>query len=122
VKIGRTVKARNHLAHYAVWGLSNAAPGRRYALLPRLISLRDKTPIQKGANAPPGSLFVRDIAQLGRRFSSLALAATNLAAALHGHPAPFPEPSGQQEGPMTLAQLRHQIHAMLGPPPRSYSP
>jgi hypothetical protein len=112
---------RNALAHYWVLVYPDEKPGRQYGLLPRMGNSR-KAPPKRSQKVPAGSLFVREIAQFGRRFSSLSKALTNFAARLGGHQEPFPKSLEQEARPMTLAQLKRQIHAMLGLPQKSFRP
>lgn len=106
--------ARNKLAHYCVLVYPNDVPGRRMCLLPRMGNMR-KTPSKWPQERPPGTLCVRDISQLVRRFSLLANALHNFAARIRGRPAVLPE---QEPGPMSLRELRHMIHTLAGPLPR----
>jgi hypothetical protein len=109
---------RNALAHQWVLIYPNEKPGHRYSLRPWLPKLRKKAP-KRQQKFPPGSLFVRDIALLVGRFSTISNALMNFAARLRGRQEHFPKSAEQEPHPMTLRELKHQTYAILGVPPRS---
>ena len=105
---------RNTIAHH--WRLVdlNAKPGRRYGLQPFLTRNEPK----KKQARPPGTLCIRDISLLQLRFVYLSNALHNFASRLRGQKAQLPESPPQGARPKTLSDLRRQIHALCGHPPR----
>jgi hypothetical protein len=110
--------ARNTLVHYWVLIYPHEKPGRRWCLLPRLGKLRRRPP-KRQQKVPAGVLCVRDVSLLAQRFSSLGIALQRFAAHRRGRQTLLPESEQQAARPMTLTELRRQIHALAGRPPRS---
>jgi hypothetical protein len=106
---------RNTIAHHWLLIDPAAKAGRRYGLQP-FLSLK---PAKKKQARPPGTLCVRDIAILQARFSLLSNALHNFAARLRGRKGQLPESPEQAAHQRTLSDLRRQIHALCGHPPRS---
>lgn len=102
---------RNEIAHGRVIIYPNSKVGRRYAIVPTFAPEPKKK--QKVPSPPPGSLCVRDIDLAAMRFSRAALRLENLYYRIGGEEDPREEHAQQEPQAQTLAQLRHQIHAML---------
>jgi hypothetical protein len=114
-RIDRAAGGRNSLAHYWVLYFYDEKPGRRVCLVPRRGTLKRKQKV------PAGTLCIRDISKLEFRFTALTNALHNFASRLLGRDELYPKELEQERPPLTLAELRHEIHAFAGSPPPSSS-
>lgn len=108
--------SRNAIAHGRSIIYPASGSGRRYALVPRHGKPLRKPPVGK---SPPNALCVKNIDLAARQFSRASSRLMSLYWRIGGdkdHSAEFAQQELQHQ---TLAQLRHQIHAML--PPRDGS-
>lgn len=114
-RLSRLAVKRNELAHQVLNIIPTLPAGRRIALEPWVFKpskFKNRTP-----QHPPGSICIRDVAEIGLQFYALRCALTNFAARLAGKKEPQPKDHEQLAGQPTLQQIRDRIHAGLQPPP-----
>jgi hypothetical protein len=111
----RLSQIRNHLVHYHTMGYMNAVPGRRIALIATLLA---KTKFrQKNQKPPSGSLCLKDIVYARRQFEALAYGLEFLVHRVKKQKTQLPTSLAQAGDPPTIAQLTHQIRAILSQQP-----
>jgi hypothetical protein len=113
-RVDRESRARNTLSHYWLLTHHDGRPGRCLGLHPRPTRLARAKTVRRTQKVPPGTLFVRDIAYLARRFSALTCEIHNFGAILRGRPVRYQESFTQIGKPPTLADLVHEIRALSG--------
>lgn len=101
---------RNAVAHGRVIVYPNAAPGRRYAIVPLLWEEPKRK--SSGNQPPPGSLCVRDIDLYSKQFSKASARLQVLYSRVQGEESHLAEFAQQEPQPLMLNQLRRQIYAM----------
>lgn len=106
---------RNNLAHGQVGEFeADARPGERIALCKWLNKKRrDKT------KRPEGSMNLMALSRAKEEFRSLSVRLENFLAFAVEQPEPHPKSAEQVDIPQTIPQLRHQMRAALGDPPKS---
>ena len=111
-------KARNSMIHAQKFNYLHHQSGRRIALVPWLSKTPRKKP-RKPQKLPPGSLCVKDIALLAKRFAAISNLLLNFSFRLYGRPPPLPESSTQEPSPPKLHELVRRTRALLASPPQS---
>lgn len=118
VRLEKASAKRNRIAHSLLWEDTEQKIGKRYALTEWLASHqagRAKRPQMKGA------LYVQDLAGIRADFSELAHHLAGLCPVIVDDTLPLPPltSSAQQSRLPTIRTISAQIHAALGPPPKS---
>jgi hypothetical protein len=108
----KQARLRNKLAHYISRGYPNAKPGRRMALLPRVIAptkYRQRVP-----SPPPGeALCIRDIVHARYKFNALAFSLELLSFALKRQKSSLPASFAQERDAPTMADLTREIRTLM---------
>jgi hypothetical protein len=111
-RIRSAAAMRNQMVHRHVVVYPQNTAGKRYALIP-WISKEPKTDKER-SKPPAGSMFVREINKARLVFFAIVASLTNFAARAHGQKEQLPRSNEQPMNPMTIAQLKRQIHVAPG--------
>lgn len=107
----RASTKRNRLAHWPVRVFPKRPAGRRIALIPWIIDKkRRKTRVP---SPPPGSLMLRDVAEIKGDFEALTCALSNFRYSASGQPEPHAKHREQSVPPPTIANIERQLREAL---------